>query len=195
LKLAFADDYREASFPCSRCDNRRMFLQYEMSAHLAKKRFMLNYLLWHQHREVQPVIADESDGNDDVDRMANMVADIGMRYDLESEDPLPEVQNFYRLVAASEDKVHDDTDVTVLQAVIRLMGFKLKYSFSNQCYNNIMKLIIDLIPVKHNMPKYLYQSKKIVSDLIMNYEKIDACEKMHVILERAQGRHQLYALQ
>jgi hypothetical protein len=108
-----------------------MFLQYEMSVHLAKKRFMLNYLLWHQHREGQPAIADESDGNDDVNRMADMVADIGMGYDLESEDPLPEVQNFYRLVAASEDKVHDDTDVTVLQAVIRLMGFKLKYSFSN----------------------------------------------------------------
>jgi hypothetical protein len=40
-----------------------------------------------------------------------------------------------------------------------------------------MKLIIDLIPVKHNIPKDLYQSKKIVSDLRMNYEKIDVCEK------------------
>jgi hypothetical protein len=57
------------------------------------------------------------------------------------------------------------------------MGFKSKYSFSNQCYNKTMKLIIDLIQVKHNMPKELYQSKKIVSDLGMNYEKIDACKK------------------
>jgi hypothetical protein len=40
-----------------------------------------------------------------------------------------------------------------------------------------MKLIIDLIPVKRNMSKDLYQSKKIVSDLRMNYEKIDAYEK------------------
>jgi hypothetical protein len=29
----------------------------------------------------------------------------------------------------------------------------------------------------HNMPKDLYQSKKIVSGLSMNYEKIDACKK------------------
>jgi hypothetical protein len=56
------------------------------------------------------------------------------------------------------------------------MAFKSKYKFSNQCYNNI-KLIIDLVPVKHNMPKDLYQSKKIVSGLRMNYEKIDAYEK------------------
>jgi hypothetical protein len=67
------------------------------------------------------------------------------------------------------------------------MGFKSKYSFSNQCYNNIVKLIIDLIPVKHNIPKVLYLSKKIVFDLRMNYEKIYACEKMQVILEGAQG--------
>jgi hypothetical protein len=41
-----------------------------------------------------------------------------------------------------------------------------------------VKFVIDLIPVKHNMPKDLYQSKKIVPGLRMDYEKIDACEKI-----------------
>jgi hypothetical protein len=130
---------------------------------------------------VQPVVADESDENDDVDRMDDMVADIGKRYDLESKDPPQGVQNLYRLLAASEEKVHNGTDVTVLQAVTHLMVFKSKYSFSNQCYNDIVKLIIDLIPAKHNMPKDLYQSKKIVSGLRMNYEKIDACKKNYIL--------------
>jgi hypothetical protein len=58
------------------------------------------------------------------------------------------------------------------------MGFESKYNFLNHCYNDIVKLIIDLIPAKHNMLKDLYQSKKIVSGLGMNYEKIDACEKI-----------------
>jgi hypothetical protein len=77
--------------------------------------------------------------------------------------------------------VHDGTDVTVLQAVTHLMGFKSKYSFFNQCYNDVVKFIIDLIVVKHNMPKDLYQSKKIVSGLGMNYEKIDACKKNYML--------------
>jgi hypothetical protein len=47
--------------------------------------------LWHQHGEVQPVVANESDRNDDVDRMDDRVADIGRGYNLESEDPLLEV--------------------------------------------------------------------------------------------------------
>jgi hypothetical protein len=56
------------------------------------------------------------------------------------------------------------------------MGMKSKYNFSNQFYTDIMKLIINLIPAKH-MRKDLYQSKKIVASLGMNYEKIDVCEK------------------
>jgi hypothetical protein len=83
--------------------------------------------------------------------------------------------------------VHDGTDVTVLQAVTRLMAMKLKYNFSNQCYNDIVKLIIDLIPTKYNMSKDLYHSKKIVTGLSMNYKKIDMCEKLHIDLKEAQG--------
>jgi hypothetical protein len=128
---------------------------------------MSNYLIWSQHEEVQPPTADESDENDDEDWMDDMIADIGREYDLGSGDqhPLPEVQNFYRFLTASDEKVNDGTDVTVLQAVTRLMAMKSKYNFSNQCYNNIVKLIIDLIPTKHNMPKDLYQSKNIVAGL------------------------------
>jgi hypothetical protein len=77
--------------------------------------------------------------------------------------------------------VHDDAELTVLQAVTRLMGMKSKYNFSNQCYNDIVKLIIDLISVKHNMLKDLYQSKKIVIGLGMNYEKIDVCERNYML--------------
>jgi hypothetical protein len=124
--------------------------------------------VWHDHGEVElPTVGAESDKNEDVDRMAEMIADIGKEYEVGSREqaPLLEVQNFYRLLVASDEKVHDDTDVTVLHAVTRLMMMKWKHNFSSQCYNDIVKLIIDLISVKHNMLKDLYQSKKIVTSL------------------------------
>jgi hypothetical protein len=124
-------------------------LQYEMSGHIAKHRFMANYLVWHRHGGVRAAAPAESNRSDD-------------------EDPMDDT---------SDEKVHDGTELTVLQAMMRLMGMKSKYNFSNQCYNDIMKLIIDLIPGKHNMLKDLYQPKKIVSGLGMNYEKIDVCER------------------
>jgi hypothetical protein len=146
---------------------------------------MLIYILWHQHEEVRPTVADQSEGNDDVNQMDDMVSNIGRGYDLESEDPPLEVQNFYRLLDALEEKVYDGTDMTVLQVVTRLMGFKSKYCISTQCYNDIVRFIIDLIPAKKNMPKDLYQSKKIVSGLRMNYEKIDAYEKFSCCFGRS----------
>jgi hypothetical protein len=89
LKLAFAGGRHEASCLCSRCENRRMMLEYEMSDHLAKKG-LCRTTFCHQHGELQPVVADESDGNDDVDLMDDMVVDIGRGYDLEYEDPPPQ---------------------------------------------------------------------------------------------------------
>jgi hypothetical protein len=47
---------------------------------------MLNYLVWHQQGEVQAPAPAESDESDDVDRMDDMIADIGMEYDLGSGD-------------------------------------------------------------------------------------------------------------
>jgi hypothetical protein len=107
---------------------------------------------------VQAAAPAESDESDDEDRMNDIIADIGMEYDLGSGDQHPpsEVQNFYRLIAASDEKVHDGTELTILQVVMCLMGMKSKYNFSNQCYNDIVKLIIDLIPANHNMLKDLY---------------------------------------
>jgi hypothetical protein len=86
LKLAFTGDYSEAKCPCNRCRNRRMLPEYEMSGHITKHRFIPNYLVWHQHEEVQAPIAAESDRSDDEDRMDDMIADISMEYDLGSGD-------------------------------------------------------------------------------------------------------------
>jgi hypothetical protein len=52
LKLTFAGGHHEASCPYDRCENRRMVSEHEMSAHLDKKEFISNYLVWHQHLEV-----------------------------------------------------------------------------------------------------------------------------------------------
>jgi predicted DNA binding CopG/RHH family protein len=120
----------------------------------------------------------ESDGDQVVERMDDMVDDIRNEYlELQNNQALPEdVKEFYKLLEASEAKVHEGTDVTVLQAVTRLMAMKSKYSFSNNCYNDIVELIIDLIPSNHNMPKDFYHCKKIVASHGMNYQKIDSCE-------------------
>jgi hypothetical protein len=176
VALAFAGDACFAKCPCRECRNLIRLKKVEVSYHIFKHGFMLNYLVWHEHGEVETTI--ESDGDQDVDRMDDMVDDNRNEHpELQNNQALPEdVKEFYKLLEALKAKVHEGTDVTVLQAVTRLMAMKSKYNFSNNCYNDIVKLIIDLIPSNHNMPKDLYHCKKIVAGLGMNYQKIDACE-------------------
>jgi hypothetical protein len=180
LNQAFASGRHVAKCPCTICRNYRFRTQDEVQVYLCQEGFMSNYLVWRDHGEVEPPVIDvELDGNEDNNRMDEMVADIGREYEVGSgeQGQPPEVQNFYRILTATDEKVHDGTDVTVLHVVTCLMVMKSRYIFLNHCYNNIVKVIIDLILMKHNMPKDLYQSKKIVSGLDMIYEKIDVCKK------------------
>jgi hypothetical protein len=55
------------------------------------------------------------------------------------------------------------------------MAFKFKYFFSNNCYNDLMKLISDIILKPHKVPKNMYQFKRMMSVLDLKYEKIDVC--------------------
>ena len=179
--LAFAGDARFVKCPCRECRNLIWLKKVEVSYHVFKHGFMPNYLVWREHGEVETTV--ESDGDQDVDRMDDMVDDIRNEYpELWNNQALPEdVKEFYKLLEASEAKVHEGTDVTILQAVTRLMAMKSKYSFSNNCYNDIVKLIIDLIPSNHNMSKDFYHCKKIVASHGMNYQKIDACEDNYML--------------
>jgi hypothetical protein len=57
-----------------------------MPSHIAKHGFMPNYLVWHQHGEVQAAAPTESNRSGDVNRMDDTIADIVMEYDLGSRD-------------------------------------------------------------------------------------------------------------
>jgi hypothetical protein len=83
---------------------------------------------------------------------------------------------FFRLLKASEEPLHKHTKVTLLTFVTRLIAIKSMFLFSNNCYNEFLKLIGDVLWNPNKMPKDLYHSKKLVKGLGMNYEKIDVCQ-------------------
>jgi hypothetical protein len=65
--------------------------------------------------------------------------------------------------------------VTLLAFITWLMNIKSKYFFSNNWYNNLIKLISDILLKPHKVSKYIYQYKKIMSALSLKYEKIGVC--------------------
>jgi hypothetical protein len=80
------------------------------------------------------------------------------------------------MLRASEEPLHEHTTVSILAFVTRLMIIKSKFAFSNKCYKELLSLISDVLPNNHKMLKDIYQSKKLLSALVMEYKKIDACK-------------------
>jgi hypothetical protein len=162
--------------PCVKCQNARCFDKVILMKHLVKIGFTTDYETWVFHNEKYTVVAVDESVNDQVgaDRMDEMLEAIRPEFDLDTEDPpRPEVEDFFRFMKASEELLHEHMKVMVLAFANRLMAIESKFFFSNNYYNELLKLIGDVIPNPHKPPKDRYHSKKLVKGLSMDYEKID----------------------
>jgi hypothetical protein len=107
-----------------------------LTKHLFKNGFATNFETWAFHSEKYTAVVVEESTNDRVgaDRMDEMLEAIRLEFDLDTKDPpTPEVEEFFRLLKASEELLHGHTKVTVLTFVTRLMALKCRFFFSNNC--------------------------------------------------------------
>jgi hypothetical protein len=149
--------------------------------HLCKFGFMPGYDVWMHHGETihqrtTPVVEDEDDRSGD-DRMDEMLDVIRSELETNYENPPTlEVQKFFNMLKASEESLHEHTTVSVLAFVTHITSIKSKFAFPNKWSKELLRLFSDVLPSNHKIPKYMYQSKKLLSALSMEYEKIDVCK-------------------
>jgi hypothetical protein len=113
----FVGEPRVVKYPCIRCRNLMRMNKFDILIHICKYCFKPDYLVSRDHGEVDA--PPESEVHEDVDQMEDMLDDIGHEYPaLETDQPpSEEVQQFYKLLEASDAKVHKGTNVIVLQVV------------------------------------------------------------------------------
>jgi hypothetical protein len=142
---------------------------------LCKNGFVPGYEVWKFHSELGSRVISENEQDYDagVDRMNEMLKSI--QADVIKDSPIMEVKMFFKLLKASEELLHEHTEVTLLDFITQLMTIKSKYFLSNNCYNNLIKLISDILLKPQKMPKDMYHSKKLMCALSMKYEKIHVC--------------------
>jgi hypothetical protein len=163
--------------PCSWCQNSWCLEDKRtIVKHLCKNGFVPGYEVWAFHGEsgTRVIAEDEHDCDmGDIDRMDEMLEAI--QAEVIVDPPTAEVDMFFKLLKALEEPLHEHTEVTLLAFITQLVAINSKYFFSNNCYNDLLKLIIDTLPKPHKVPKDMYQSKKMISALGLKYEKIDIC--------------------
>ncbi|KAM0921269.1 hypothetical protein ACQ4PT_007138 [Festuca glaucescens] len=79
------------------------------------------------------------------------------------------------MVDSANELVHDKTNHSNLSAISRLIAIKAQYNMSIANYDDILKLIHELLPPDSNLTKDFYHSKKMLEGLGMPYIKIDVC--------------------
>nr|GEW63825.1 hypothetical protein [Tanacetum cinerariifolium] len=90
-----------------------------------------------------------------------------------SEPPNPEAKKFYDLVSRAKELLYKGCEKhSTLSAMSRLLNIKSDFNISQSCYDCIMQAVKEFIPDSTLCFNY-YESKKIVSQLGLGYQKID----------------------
>jgi hypothetical protein len=172
--------------PCSLCQNSRCLEDKRtITFHLCKNGFVPGYEVWTFHGEsgTRVIVENEYDCDVwDVDRMNKMLEAI--QVEVTEDPPTMEVEAFFKLLQALKEPLHEHIEVTLLAFITQLVAIKSNYFFSNNCYNDLLKLISDILPKPHKVPKDMYQSIKMMYALSLKYEKIDICPDNYMLLWR-----------
>ena len=95
----------------------------------------------------------------------------------EPQEPNGDAKKFYRLLEEVKQPFYPNCEkYSSLSFIVKLLHIKCISSWSNKSFSMLMELLKDAFPMCERLPSSNYEAKKIVNDLGLHYEKIDACK-------------------
>ena len=64
---------------------------------------------------------------------------------------------------------------TKLSALVKLYNVKARYGWSDKSFSDLLQILVDMLLVNNEMPLSMYEAKKTLNALGMEYKKINAC--------------------
>ncbi|XP_047309914.1 uncharacterized protein LOC124913370 [Impatiens glandulifera] len=190
--------------PCKKCVLNKLKVRGEIYDDLVVNGIMSGYSTWFSHGEFlsnqstsQPIpnVQHDSPNNDmtqlvqealgilqqttrmDVDE--NDEEDVNMFDDYveaNTQDSNPNVQKFDQLLKdANEELWPGCKTFSKLSFILNVYNVKCQHGWSNQSFDTLMKILKDAFPDSNTFPSSYKETKKIVDNLGLKYEKIDAC--------------------
>jgi len=194
LEWAFGEAAKGACMiccPCCKCANRKRQTKKVMGEHLWRIGFTADYTRWVYHGEadrmreevVRPRVEDY-DADAGVADMLNDYHEAQFAEGRTAEEPEATAKAFYDMFAAAQKPLHDQTKVSQLDAIGRVMALKSQYSLSRDAFDDMLIVIGSLLPEGHILPKTMYEAQKLLHALKMPYEQIHACPKGFVLFRK-----------
>lgn len=192
LKVAIANagSNKVIRCPCKHCCNLALLSPKEVAEHLLFKGMMLSYTIWTFHGEkrvMQHTDIASSSNNMVGDDMYGMIHDafgVPLIHEKEMEQQNEignkigiDVEKFYKLLENVEKELYPGCKkYSKLSFLVKLFNIKSLYGWSDTSVTALLELLRDAFPEPNEIPETFYQTRKMIKDLGLDYEKIDACE-------------------
>ncbi|KAK9289837.1 hypothetical protein L1049_007997 [Liquidambar formosana] len=85
---------------------------------------------------------------------------------------------FEKLLEDADKPLYPDCKkFTKLSSLVKLYNLKGRYGWSDKSFSELLGLLGEMLPDNNEMPSSMYEAKKTLTALGMEYEKIHACPK------------------
>lgn len=174
--------------PCVICNNAYHKTTDEVEYDLHINGFSHAYVDWIFHGETVHIY----EGNEDD--LGNTVEDIMDSTDFATGDELNELLDEMREAQQPNRVDYDETEcfrqllkdaqcalypgckMSLLSAIVKLLHLKVLGKWSNKSFNMLLEFLNDILPEGHTLPSTLYGARKLLVEIGLGYEEIDACK-------------------
>lgn len=184
--------------PCPKCGFMKWQTRDIVEDHLLYKPFPQNYVIWDLHGEKQALESSQVEdvfqdsGVQPQNPMEMMINDAFEQYrqhdpnvgasqplnedEIVNDEPREDHNGFYELLNDGSQTLYEGSKYTKLEFIIKLYHIKVLCGLSDKAMTMILDLLNDAFE-KAKFPPSIYEAKKIINKLGLNYKKIDACPK------------------
>ncbi|XP_041994040.1 uncharacterized protein LOC121744538 isoform X1 [Salvia splendens] len=178
--------------PCKRCRIRILVSRDDAFEHLTVDGFIPGYNQWIAHGELPSRLSSSGEnqhnslGDDDMRGLVHDAFGVpneeghteeytGAQMDVDYANG--QAKEFYKLIDNSQQPLYEGCDkFSKLSFIIRLLHLKCIGSLNNKVFDMLLELLREAFPdAMVGLPKSYYEAEKLMKELGLGYEKIDAC--------------------
>ena len=95
-----------------------------------------------------------------------------------AEGPNKDALQFMKLLEDANQPCYEGCKhFSKLSAIVHLYNMKCHNGWTNKSFTMLLQFLLDFLPSNAKLPKDCYETKKIIKDLSLSYEKIHSCPK------------------
>jgi hypothetical protein len=153
--------------PCSKCKNKKKKEHRAMYKDIWANGYVPNYTRWvyhgEHHRIREEVVRSGLEEMDADARMADLLADVHeaqfvQRMEVVEQDPEETAKAYYTMMEVAKQPLHENTNMSQLDAISRLIGLKSSLSISREGFDLVLATVGSMLPKVHCLPKSTYES-------------------------------------